>query len=80
MTEQFDLFGAAPPPLPAPLPPLSDDDLAAAAALDAIAAGEAVEHEMVRHLIGVGLLHVTTTRFMITEDGEALRDRAGGTR
>jgi hypothetical protein len=49
--------------------PLTDDELAMQAALLAIDAGERVETEMMRHLIGAGFARATTTRVVVTGDG-----------
>jgi len=81
MIAQLDLFATPPaPPRAAPaLMPLTSDDRDAAAALAAVAAGheDTVARETMRHLVRIGLLHVTLTRIMITKEGRALLERAG---
>jgi N6-adenosine-specific RNA methylase IME4 len=51
--------------------PLTDDEVDMLAALRAIEAGERVESGMMRHLIGAGFAHCSTTRVMVTDEGRA---------
>jgi hypothetical protein len=51
--------------------PLTDDELAMQAALLAIDAGEKIETEMLRHLIGAGFARATTARVVVTDEGRA---------
>lgn len=51
--------------------PLAEDELAMQAALLAIDACEVIESEMLRHLIGAGFAHATTTRVVVTDEGRA---------
>jgi hypothetical protein len=51
--------------------PLTDDELGMQAALRAIDAEETVDGEMIRHLVGTGFAHVTTSRVLVTEEGRA---------
>jgi|GEM_PF-50157 len=52
-------------------------DLDTIAALHAIDAGQEVDAEMVRHLVGEGLAHATTKRLVLTDAGRVLLDQAG---
>lgn len=51
--------------------PIDADELAEQLALLAIAAGDTVESETLRHLIGKGLAHCGTKTISITDDGRA---------
>jgi len=51
--------------------PVDDDELAEQLALLAVRAGEAVDGDMVRRLVGKDLAHATTKALKITERGEA---------
>lgn len=51
--------------------PVDDDETAEQLALLAVDAGDNVEPEMLRHLVGKGLAHCGTTRVRITDDGRA---------
>jgi hypothetical protein len=61
----FDTVATAPGGQPA------DDEEGRRQALAAIAAGETLEWSVVRDLVGVGYVHATTSRLVITEEGEA---------
>src|ERR1700694_5188510 len=50
---------------------IDDDEAGWRQALLAIAAGGAVQGSVVRDLIGVGYVHATPTRLILTEEGEA---------
>ncbi|UFX41817.1 hypothetical protein HAP47_0021165 [Bradyrhizobium sp. 41S5] len=49
--------------------PLTEDELDMQAALFAIDAGERIDGDMVRHLVGAGFAHCTSTRVMVTDAG-----------
>ncbi|WP_210248039.1 MT-A70 family methyltransferase [Bradyrhizobium cosmicum] len=51
--------------------PVDDDELAEQLALLAVRAGEAIDGDMARHLVGKDLAHATTKALKITERGEA---------
>lgn len=51
--------------------PVDDDESAEQLALLAIGAGERVEPEMLRHLVGKGLAHCGTTKVAVTDEGRA---------
>ena len=48
---------------------VTDDELDMQAALLAIDAGERIDGDMVRHLVGAGFAHCTSTRVMVTDAG-----------
>jgi hypothetical protein len=50
---------------------LDADELARRRALLAAAAGEIVSPEAMRDLVGIGFVHVTTSRLVVTEEGDA---------
>ncbi|BAL77057.1 MT-A70 family methyltransferase [Bradyrhizobium cosmicum] len=52
--------------------PVDDDELAEQLALLAVRAGDAIDGDMMRHLVGKDLAHATTKALKITERGEAL--------
>ncbi|UGY14178.1 hypothetical protein HAP48_0037320 [Bradyrhizobium septentrionale] len=49
--------------------PLTEDELDMQAALLAIDGGEQIDGDMVRHLVGAGFAHCTSTRVMVTDAG-----------
>lgn len=49
--------------------PLTDDELAMHAALKSIEAGEEIDGEMLRHLIGTGFAHCGLSRVVVTDQG-----------
>jgi hypothetical protein len=51
--------------------PVDADELAEQLALIGIAAGESVEPDMLRHLVGKGLAHCGTRKISLTDDGRA---------
>jgi N6-adenosine-specific RNA methylase IME4 len=51
--------------------PVDADELAEQLALIGIAAGERVEPDMLRHLVGKGLAHCGITKISVTDDGRA---------
>ncbi|MBW7966781.1 MT-A70 family methyltransferase [Bradyrhizobium sp. BR 10261] len=57
--------------------PVDDDELAEQLALLAIDAGEAIEPQMLRHLVGKGFAHCGITKTTVTDDGRALLGAAG---
>jgi hypothetical protein len=74
MLGQLDLFAIMPASPPARISspanePLTDDERALQAALRLVAAGESIEWQILRHLVGAGYLHATTTRLVITDEG-----------
>jgi hypothetical protein len=64
-----DVRGHAPPAFLSD--EIDDDEDDRRRALIAIADGEAVDGSVVRDLIGIGYVHATTTRLIITEEGNA---------
>lgn len=78
----FDVAAAAAPIEDCPPPevvdgalqtrlPVDDDELSEQLALLAVGAGEAIDGDMLRHLVGKDFLHATTTHLKITERGAA---------
>jgi hypothetical protein len=63
-----DARGHAPP---AVLSRSDPDQLERRSALLAVQAGQRISWEEVRDLVGLGLVHVTTSRLVVTEEGEA---------
>jgi hypothetical protein len=59
--------GHAPPAVYSPDP----EELERRRALAAVAAGENISPEVTRDLVGIGFLHVTTSRLVVTEEGDA---------
>ncbi|MDA9511182.1 hypothetical protein XI09_42345 [Bradyrhizobium sp. CCBAU 11386] len=51
--------------------PVDDDESAEQLALLAIGAGESVEPDMLRHLVGKGLAHCGVTKISVTDEGRA---------
>jgi len=51
--------------------PLDGDEIEQQAALTAIAAGEFIDSDMLRHLVGLGFAGCTTTRAYVTDEGRA---------
>jgi hypothetical protein len=47
------------------------DELERRKALLAVAAGESIDAQVVRDLVGIGFVHVTKSRLVVTEEGDA---------
>ena len=54
--------------------PLSNDEIDLQFALTSAAAGEPIDNEIARHLVGVGYLRTTTKRLVVTDEGSAFLD------